>query len=152
MPKGIYDHSVNKGTTGLHWKIKDTSKMCGRHPIYEFSKNDKRLIGNKYRKGLSAWNKGTTGLMVCWNKGKLVPKVTGEKNPLWKGDNVSYRSLHKWVERWLGKAYECVYCGKEKFKQRIEWASVSHHAKRDLSDYISLCVTCHREYDRKARI
>jgi len=38
MPKGVYDHSKNKGTKGLHWKIKDTSKMFGKHPKSEFKR------------------------------------------------------------------------------------------------------------------
>ncbi len=32
------------------------------------------------------------------------------------------------------------------------WASISHHAKRDLNDYIPLCVVCHKKYDKKVRV
>lgn len=98
------------------------------------------------------WNKGTKGLVEAWNKGKKVPQIMGDKNHIWKGDEVSYTALHAWVRRHLGKACECTKCGKNKEESKIEWASVSHHAKRDLSDYISLCVTCHRKYDKKERI
>lgn len=79
-------------------------------------------------------------------------KMVGTKNHLWKGTKVGYRALHHWVEKWLGKAYECVYCGRNKLETRIHWASISHKAKRDLNDFISLCVLCHKHYDGKLRI
>jgi len=78
--------------------------------------------------------------------------IAGNKNRQWKGDKISYSPLHSWVRRWLGKAWECVYCGKNKLETRIGWASISHRAKRDLNDYISLCTACHSEYDKKVRI
>ena len=49
-----------------------------------------------------------------------------------------------------GTPKECVYCGE--VEKRLEWASISHKAKRDLNDYITLCVPCHRNYDKEARI
>jgi|WetSurMetagenome_2_1015567.scaffolds.fasta_scaffold02103_7 hypothetical protein len=85
-------------------------------------------------------------------KGKLTHKIIskGENHYLWKGDNVGYEALHHWIKRNMKKPAECVYCGED--QKRIEWASISHHAKRDLTDYIPLCVTCHREYDKKERV
>lgn len=68
----------------------------------------------------------------------------GKDNPAWKENDVGYVSLHKWIRRELGNIKECVYCGNG---GRIEWASTSHKAKRDLDDYIPLCVPCHRRYD-----
>lgn len=85
-------------------------------------------------------------------KGYHSKNMSGESNPMWKGNKAGYRSLHHWVEKWLGKAYECVYCGKNKLETRIHWASISHKAKRDLEDFISLCALCHHKYDRKLRI
>lgn len=88
-----------------------------------------------------------------WNKGRGKPKILkgipiGEKNWQWKGDDVGYRNLHRWVERKLGKAIKCEFCN-VKGKSRYHWASISHNAKRDLSDYIQLCVSCHKKYDAK---
>lgn len=82
-----------------------------------------------------------------------VVKTYGDKQWLWKGNKVGYYALHHWINRQLGKAWECVYCGKDRLDGlRIHWASISHHAKRDLNDYISLCVSCHKTYDRKLRV
>ena len=102
---------------------------------------------------MTPWNKGKhTGNYgngfqtgnIPWNKDKEYLAVRGEKNPFWKGDDVSYHTLHHWIQRWLGKVKECVYCGNE---NNIQWASISHKAKRDLSDYIPLCAKCHSGYD-----
>ena len=57
---------------GQHTKIghPEIAKKCktlfkNRHlsPKTEWKKNDKRLVGNKFRKGLQAWNKG-----INWNE------------------------------------------------------------------------------------
>src|SRR3989304_1898782 len=76
-----------------------------------------------FKKGMKPWNAGkrtgykpwTTGLKgkPAWNSGTAKPKVLkgrprGENNHQWKGDNVSYRNLHRWVERELGKAKKCM--------------------------------------------
>jgi hypothetical protein len=81
--------------------------------------------------------------------GKKRDDMRNERHWAWKGEKATYGSLHSWVRRILGKIKECVYCGNEK---RIEWASISHHASRNLEDYIPLCVPCHREYDKKGRL
>lgn len=69
----------------------------------------------------------------------------GKKNPLWKGDKVSYRGLHKWVERNLPKVEECQTCGK---KAKLECGNISHLYKRDLSDWIWICRSCNHLMDK----
>ncbi len=69
----------------------------------------------------------------------------GSENKNWKGDEVGYANLHKWVVREKGRAKKCTLCGNE--KSRIEWANKSHDYKRDLDDWMELCSPCHRAYD-----
>ena len=72
----------------------------------------------------------------------------GEKHWYWKGDNVSYRNLHRWVVDRLGLAQKCEYCGKEKTTVKsIHWANKSHKYFRKLNDWIALCAKCHKKYD-----
>ena len=73
--------------------------------------------------------------------------VSGDRQWLWKGNDVGYFALHHWVRRNLGKPRECVFCGEN--QKRLNWASISHKAKRDLRDYVSLCPSCHAKYDLK---
>lgn len=81
-------------------------------------------------------------------KGQLL----NEKNHMWKGEQVSYRNLHRWVERHLGKPKRCEYCGKTGSAKQIHWANKSHLYLRDLSDWLRLCVSCHKKYDKVTTI
>jgi len=69
-----------------------------------------------------------------------------EKSIAWKGENIGYYGLHHWVVKELGKTKFCNNCGKNTGK--TEWANKSHEYKRDVNDWISLCVKCHRQYDK----
>ena len=80
----------------------------------------------------------------------LVPLLKNEQtHPNWKGDKVGYDGLHAWVEKHKGKPGRCTKCGTE--KGRMEWANVSGKYKRLLSDFVRLCVPCHREMDALKR-
>lgn len=87
-------------------------------------------------------------LLAPWNKGKKSPYMVGDKNPLWKGDDVGYGGLHKWIYRKLGQPNYCAHCQTITAK-RYEWANISHEYKRDLSDWIRLCTSCHKKFDNK---
>ncbi len=129
------------------------------------------------RRGQKPWNKGKTGVqsnplkgkkmpkkwaekarisrigkMKAWNKGKIADKdnrvLSGDKHYAWKGDNVGNKSLHNWIRRKLGTPMICQLCDKEVEKTiQIHWANISHTYKRDLNDWIRLCVPCHKNYD-----
>lgn len=79
---------------------------------------------------------------------KMGESHMGELNFKWTGEKVKYRALHSWVERKLGKANVCTKCGKEKTTPKsIQWANISRNYLRELSDWIQLCVPCHKRYD-----
>lgn len=78
------------------------------------------------------------------NLGQKHPTIQGENNHNWMGDDVGYTALHDWVKRNLGKAFWCTFC----FSMvNVQWANISHEYKRDLTDWIQLCVKCHKRYD-----
>lgn len=84
--------------------------------------------------------------------GKKRLELSDEKNPMWKGSNVGYRALHRWVEAKLGKPTTCEHCGAtDLYHHSINWANKSGSYLRDITDWLRLCVKCHRLYD-KARI
>lgn len=74
--------------------------------------------------------------------------VSGENNHMWKGDDVGYSGIHKWVYRQLGSPKECKSCG-DTSERKYEWANLSHEYKRDTSDWKRMCTPCHRAYDVK---
>lgn len=74
-----------------------------------------------------------------------------QKNLAWKGEKVSYKGLHRWIEIQLGqsKNYLCQFCkGKNKSK-KMNWANLDHKYTRDLSKWVPLCKICHSRYDQK---
>ena len=135
MPRGIYKHIP-------------TPEVLKHLKHIGFQKGNKLNVGKKnpmYGK-------------PSWNKGLKFPTLSGKNHFAWKGDSVSYASLHKWVKRELGRPTRCsnVNCkyprrnalGKlMKQPQRYEWANIDHKYRRKLSDYISLCASCHRKMD-----
>lgn len=111
----------------------------------------------EFKKGRAAWNKGLKGVhfspdtefkkgRISDRKGKRFPEFSGKNHFAWKGDAVGYNALHSWVYRSLGKPSSCNFCGKK--SGMIHWANVSGKYLRELNDWISLCVSCHRKYDR----
>lgn len=81
-------------------------------------------------------------------RGKKILSLQHEKSNNWKGDSVSYSGLHKWVKRYLGRPDQCIECGNV---QNLQWANKSHEYKRELEDWISMCVKCHKAYDKDSR-
>lgn len=75
----------------------------------------------------------------------------GKKHFNWQGEKASYRSKHKWIIRQMGKANHCEHCGLDKMpkgmKRYFQWANISRKYRRDVLDFISLCVKCHKRYD-----
>ena len=83
-------------------------------------------------------------------KKKIGDANRREKNGMWKGDKVGYYGLHIWVTGHLGRPLKCEHCKKSGLKGRqIHWANKSGEYKRDLADWIRLCVPCHKKYDAK---
>lgn len=108
-----------------------------------------------FKKGYVPWNKGMKGYtnggsfkkvqkhpcVVVSNK-----KRVEENHPLWKGDNCGYVSLHRWVRKHLGNACKCELCNSTNAR-KYEWHNKSGEYLRNLSDWISLCRSCHYNMD-----
>lgn len=80
---------------------------------------------------------------------KLIAKLklrTNENHPLWVGNKVSYQALHAWVARKLGKPNQCENCNTIE-STRFEWANISGEYRRDLDDWVRLCISCHHIID-----
>ena len=83
---------------------------------------------------------------------------TGNKRYNWKGDGVGYHALHAWLYRHFGKANKCENkdckyprTGRRWMEKpkRYEWANLSGKYKRDRTDWIHLCPSCHRKFDKE---
>lgn len=68
-----------------------------------------------------------------WNKGIFKEKA-------------HYNSIHRWVQKNFIKADICELCQREDGKN-YEWANISGKYRREKTDWMRLCVLCHRNYD-----
>src|SRR3990167_5831000 len=80
--------------------------------------------------------------------GKKRPDVAvarlGSLNPMWKGDKVGIKALHRWVKNRFPKSPFCQLC---KQSEPHDLANISQEYKRDLSDWEWLCRHCHMTKD-----
>lgn len=74
----------------------------------------------------------------------LSKSMQCENNKMWKGDDVGYNCLHKWIKRHKHKSKLCECCGK---KKPLEIANISGKYKRNVKDYEWLCRKCHMTKD-----
>jgi hypothetical protein len=120
-------------------KMDDYSQMGFQkgHPAYSTK--------GRFIKGQIPWNKGAK---IQSNTGRTHFKQgqnIGDKNHKWKGDSVGYLGIHSWVYRMKGNPKICEYCG----KPAKHWANIDHKYRRNLNDFIAMCVSCHKKYDLK---
>ena len=161
MPKGIYKRSKKE--------IERLEKMCRKNGFkkgyFPSDKTRKKLgkimkeTGRKppSRKGIKHLEKTIRKMRERKHTKETREKMSDahkeEKAYNWKGDEVSYGALHFWIRRKLGRPKQCSKCGvmgrKNGKNWSIHWANKSGKYKRDLSDWIALCVKCHKKYDSK---
>ena len=113
--------------------------ICGKKFYTALSQNHKTCSSecfHKSRRGKSTWNKGLS----------LIGIFSDEKIANFKKIGVGMSPLHEWVVRRLGKPSKCEFCGTME-KRKYHWANKSGEYKRDLNDWLRLCVPCHKKYD-----
>ena len=70
----------------------------------------------------------------------------GEKNPMWKGNEVGYNSLHTWIRKHKPKPSFCEICEKN---EPYDLANISGEYKRDINDFEWICRKCHMKKDER---
>lgn len=144
----------------LKWNCGNVYSKEKRHERYLSNKKPcnhcgklatKQCCKNCYYKFHSHHLKGTK-LPDWWIKNISNGQKKGEHNPLWKGDDASYSSKHKWVVKFYGNPVKCEDCGvlgkkNAGNKWTIQWANISKKYFRKLEDYKGLCTHCHKNFD-----
>jgi len=131
MPKGIYKR-----------KKVFIDKLIKRNKSLK-----NRLIVSKALKG-HGFSKETIEKMK-----RNHADFNGSKNPNWRGDNVGIIGVHVWLKKYFKKKMICEFCGKiGKTPLSIDWAKLRNKPyTRDRNNFIELCRSCHKKYDRKDR-
>lgn len=120
-------------------------RRARKKQIFSLETRDKfrqRMIGNKYNVG--------RGMHPNTRKA-LLKAIAGKNNVNWKGDAVGYHALHSWVKRKKGSPSACESVGCKGKSKTYHWANKSGKYKRVLSDWVRLCVSCHKLFDSKKK-
>ena len=117
------------------------TKFCSRKCASDFRIGKSLKHSGQFKKGFKPWNKGLTKYID-----ERVAKISGENHYDYKGEKVSYIGLHNWVRKELGTPKKCEHCGTTKARM-YNWANRSGEYKRDLSDWLRLCRSCHHKFD-----
>ena len=111
-----------------------------------------KKMSKEHRKKLRFHSLGNKHALGYKHTPEALEKIrlasTGKNSYLWRGNRVSYGGLHSWVSRHLGRPKKCSSCGVS--DRWLHWANKSHEYKRELGDWIGLCVPCHKKYDSKS--
>lgn len=130
--------------------VKPRKKFCSRECYWKSKIGEKHSWGNKISEKLKGKPKSKEHIKNAANahRGMRHPSVQGAKHYRWKGAKVGYDSLHDWVARYLGRPKRCKKCDLRDTKKMYHWANISGKYKRDLKDWVRLCVPCHSKMDR----
>ena len=83
-----------------------------------------------------------------WQDKEFKNNFTGKNNPRWKGDEVSYGGLHRYIRKHKPIVSNCEDCNKSNVK--LELANISKQYKRDVDDFKWLCPKCHAKFDKRS--
>lgn len=70
-------------------------------------------------------------------------EFAGDKHRLWKGDEVGYQALHRWINNHWDKK-ECDNCGAV---EKLQWSNIDGQYIRSRIHWQVLCNSCHRIED-----
>lgn len=88
--------------------------------------------------------------------------LRAERHPNWRGDAISFTSLHRWLRWNYRKSGVCVVCRRE---GKTQWAlrpgmgegmfphgDQLYPGSRDIARYVELCPSCHKLYGEREGI
>jgi len=118
--------------------------------INVLSEEHKRRIVETRRKNNSyiPWNKGLTK-ETDERVNKYSIKKRGNNSYNWKGENITYSTLHGWIRIYKPKIKFCECCKKV---PPYDLANISGDYKRDINDFEWLCRKCHMKKDGRLKM
>ena len=130
----MFEH-IRNGALPMRDKLGRFVKGVSGNPSTQFQKGNKINLGKK--NGL--------GHKVSEQHKEIIRLArSGDKNNFWKGDDVQYRQLHAWVNKYLPKPELCQICNK---KPPRDLANITGIYNRNFSNWDYLCRSCHKKYD-----
>lgn len=143
----IFGHQMRGRTLSPEHRAKVSAAKRGRALSAE---GRRRVAAANARRRGRPLSEATRQRMSESRRGRFL----GVEHHNWRGDSVSYSTLHAWVRRHKPKTGVCTECHAQVGTggwSGTQWANISGRYRRDLNDFIELCIPCHRERDRQAR-
>lgn len=148
MPKGVYNR-----TEKHYQQLIRARSFIDEKAIKKLSNSLKgRIPWNKDKKGLQKnteeQKKKRSEMAKELGFGKWMKDKLGENANAWRGEEAGYGAKHMWIRKHRGQPHYCEHCKRSDLHDRdYNWANISGEYKRDIYDYIRLCISCHRKYD-----
>ena len=134
-------HSSNKLAKKFNVSPPTILKLLLKNNINIRTMKESIILG--FKKGIKKPRKMTEAI-----KNKISEANLGEKNGMWKGDNVSYDALHQWIRNNKPKPQHCESC---RTNEPYDLANISGEYKRDVNDFEWLCRRCHMIKDERMK-
>jgi len=135
-------YKAKNGLYGLGSVCKTCEKK--KHQQY-YIKNKKRI--QKYKRDNKEQIKKQKAIYRSKERTMQLEREAETKRR-WKNPEKRrrYHKIHNWIRRRKPKQKYCTICNE--YSKRIELANISGEYKKDINDYLWLCVDCHRLFDR----
>jgi len=161
----------NKGKKGLQTAWNKGIKIDRtKYPNYGHFKKHTLEAKQKMAEVLQKWRNNTSleDQNVSRTKGHAKAIANGlargsfkgtlgklkELSNVWKGNNASYSSKHKWIQKYWQKTGVCEKCGNSpkpygNRKWGTEWHSLDgEYNREDRKAWLELCKSCHKIFDK----
>jgi hypothetical protein len=126
-----------------------SSKYCSRICQCNGIREKVKSLKTRLKIGLGNLGKKKP-FLIKRNKSEWMKNFNkGSNSTTWKGNKATYQVKHQWIKRNYGQPHFCEHCfRKELNNYKIHWANKSGKYKRGRSDWLRLCIKCHRIYDK----
>lgn len=114
-----------------------------------------RICAGTFKRGKPTWIKGKhlskihkkhiSESIKKWGHPESWRSKTVGNNAVHWQENPNYFTVHAWIRKRYNKLSYCEFCKKSKVNLQI--ANKSHKNLREISDWLTLCVPCHKKYD-----
>lgn len=118
----------------INWKIKNR-KYCSKNCQANYFRLNPLKHNEEYKRAMSKRMLGEKNPMY---------KKYNEEHSCWKGENIKYEQVHKWVKKYKPKPEFCENC---KAVKPVDLANISQEYHRDVNDFKWLCRKCHMTED-----
>ena len=118
-----------------------------KNPMYgHHLSNEARKLISERLKGKRRSEQSKQLMSAVWHKTHVIRHA--EKNAAWKGNDITYTGLHKWLRTNLPKSDLCQICNRV---PPYDVANVTGIYNRDFKNWKRICRRCHMQSDGRMK-